>query len=504
MATWLSTASRAASLLTVAAVVTTLSACTPKPNGPEPIAAKFFAALATGDTAAAAALSDRPADARAALNEAWAGLQASRLDAQILGSKYAEDTGSIAYRYTWHLPKNRTWTYDGQLNMVRDEGSWEVRWSATGLHPRLGEHQTLALRADPPRRASVNERGGSDVLVPGYLYHYALDAKSAGGALMPTARAVVDALRPFDNTLDPQRLAEQASSSKDPLSLITLRKSDHDRVAGAIGALPGVVVTPQAELLPTDDSFAPDIVSQVKDAVVGELDGEAGWRVVSVNQNGVDVDVLNEVPAAPAPSVTISLDRAVQNAAQGAVNTTGKKAMIVVIKPSTGEILAVAQNAAADSEGPLATTGLFPPGSTFKIITAGAAIDRDMATPNTLARLPRHDGHRPPHHPELRRFRPRHGADVAGVRQFVQHHLRGTCEQDAATRAHDGRGPVRDRPGLPGRRHHHGVRLGAADGEPGRAHRGRLRSGQGARQPVRDGAGRCDSRSRENACAATD
>ena len=388
MATWLSTASRAASLLTVAAVVVTLNACTPKPNGPEPTAEKFFAALATGDTAAAAELSDKPADARAALNEAWAGLQAVRLDAQILGSKYAEDTGSVTYRYTWHLPKNRTWTYDGQLNMVRDEGRWEVRWSATGLHPRLGEHQTFALRADPPRRASVNERGGTDVLVPGNLYHYALDAKSAGGALMPTARAVVDALRPFDNTLDPQRLAEQASSSKDPLSLITLRQSDHDRVAGAIGALPGVVVTPQAELLPTDDSFAPDIVNQVKNAVVDELDGQAGWRVVSVNQNGVDVDVLNEVPAAPAPSVTISLDRAVQNAAQGAVNTTGKKAMIVVIKPSTGEILAVAQNAAADSEGPLATTGLYPPGSTFKIITAGAAIDRDMATPNTLLACP--------------------------------------------------------------------------------------------------------------------
>jgi hypothetical protein len=388
MATWLSIASRAAGLLTVAAVVSTLNACTPKPNGPEPTAEKFFAALSSGDTAAAAALSDKPDDARAALNAAWAGLQATRLDTQIRGSKYAEDTGSITYRYTWHLPKNRTWSYDGQLNMLRDEGRWEVRWSATGLHPRLGEHQTFALRADPPQRASVNEGGGTDVLVPGYLYHYALDAKSAGSALMPTAQAVVDALRPFDNTLDPQRLAEQASSSNDPLPLITLRQSDHDRVAGAIGALPGVVITPQAELLPTDDSFAPAIVNEVKNAVVDELNGQAGWRVVTVNQNGVDVDVLNEVPGAPAPSVTISLDRAVQNAAQGAVNTTGKKAMIVVIKPSTGEILAVAQNAAADSEGPIATTGLYPPGSTFKIITAGAAIDRDMATPNTLLACP--------------------------------------------------------------------------------------------------------------------
>lgn len=40
--------------------------------------------------------------------------------------------------------------------------------------------------------------------------------------------------------------------------------------------------------------------------------------------------------------------------------------------------------------------GLYPPGSTFKIVTAGAAIDRDMATPNTLLGCPGHldIGHR--------------------------------------------------------------------------------------------------------------
>src|ERR1700738_839463 len=129
--------SRVAAILAVSAAgATTLgsvTACTPKPNGPEPVAEQFFAALATGDTGAAAAFSDKPADARTALNEAWAGLQAVRLDAQIVGSKYAEDTGSVTYRYTWHLPKNRTRTYDGQLQIVREEGRWEVRWSATGL-----------------------------------------------------------------------------------------------------------------------------------------------------------------------------------------------------------------------------------------------------------------------------------------------------------------------------------------------------------------------------------
>ncbi|MGB5110992.1 MAG: penicillin-binding transpeptidase domain-containing protein [Mycobacterium sp.] len=375
-------------ILAVVATVGSLSACTPKPDGPEPVAAQFFEALVTGDTAAAADLSDEPAAAQSALNEAWSGLQASRLDTQITGSKYALDTGTVKFRYTWHLPKDRTWTYDGELNMVRDEGQWQVRWSATGLHPGLGENQTMALRADPPRRASVNERGGSDVLVPGYLYHYALDARTAGGELMPTAVAIADALRPFDNTMDAQRLAEEASSRTKPLSLITLRKSDSDRVSAAIGARPGVVITPQPEMLATDDRFAPTIVQEVKKAVSTDLVGEAGWRVVSVNQNGVDVAVLNEEAGTPAPSVTISLDRAVQDAAQDAVDMVGKKAMLVAIKPSTGEILAVAQNAAANVDGPTATMGLYPPGSTFKIVTASAAIERDMASPNTLLGCP--------------------------------------------------------------------------------------------------------------------
>src|SRR5690606_7767281 len=155
----------------------------------------------------------RPADTRQDLNQAWAGLQATHLDTQILGSRYTEDTGSVAYRYTWHLPKGRTWTYDGQLNIVRDEGRWRVRWAATGLRPRLGATRPFALRAYPPPRASVIERSGTEVLVPGYLYSYSLDARKAGGALMQTARAVADTLRPFYDGWDPQVLAEQASAA---------------------------------------------------------------------------------------------------------------------------------------------------------------------------------------------------------------------------------------------------------------------------------------------------
>ena len=390
MATFTSQATKATGLVSALALVAAgaLSACTPRPDGPAPAAAQFFADLGRGDTGAAAQLSDLPTEAHAALNEAWSGLQATHLDAKILGSRYTEDTGSVNYRFTWELPKKRTWTYDGVLNLIRDEGKWRIRWVASALHPKLGENQTLELRADPPRRASVNESSGTEVLLPGSLYHYQLDAAKSGANLMSTARVVTDVLRPFDDTLNPQRLAEQASSSNGPLELLTLRPSDHDRVAPLLDGLPGVIVTPQAEMLPTEEHFAPAVVNEVKKAVIDELDGEAGWRVVSVNKNSADVDVLNEVAAKPAPSISITLDRGVQNAAQNAVDGQWRKAMLVVIKPSTGDILAVAQNAAADADGPAATTGLYPPGSTFKIVTAGAALQRNMATPNTLLGCP--------------------------------------------------------------------------------------------------------------------
>ena len=101
--------------------------------------------------------------------------------------------------------------------MVRDEGRWEVRWSATGLHPKLGEHQTFALRADPPRRASVNERGGTDVLVPGNLYHYALDATAAGGAAdadRPGRRRRAAAVRPHHGPAAAGRAGQLVASSR--------------------------------------------------------------------------------------------------------------------------------------------------------------------------------------------------------------------------------------------------------------------------------------------------
>ncbi|WP_326837160.1 penicillin-binding transpeptidase domain-containing protein [Amycolatopsis rhabdoformis] len=82
---------------------------------------------------------------------------------------------------------------------------------------------------------------------------------------------------------------------------------------------------------------------------------------------------------------TVSI--AVQNAAQSAVDSYRGKAVIVAIQPSTGGVLAVAQNAAAGT-GPSALNGLYAPGSTFKIVTATAALEAGLVTKDSQVPCP--------------------------------------------------------------------------------------------------------------------
>jgi len=76
-------------------------------------------------------------------------------------------------------------------------------------------------------------------------------------------------------------------------------------------------------------------------------------------------------PSAPGRPVTTSIDMRVQRAASQAVSTaaTKKPVDLVAIQPSTGKVLAVVERPGGFNR---ALEGEFPPGSTFKVVTASA------------------------------------------------------------------------------------------------------------------------------------
>lgn len=112
-----------------------------------------------------------------------------------------------------------------------------------------------------------------------------------------------------------------------------------------------------------------------------------GFAVARVDAAGKSVETLFGGASGEVKPQTASLSLAAQNAAQAAVDSYKGSAMLVALDASNGDILAVAQNAAAGT-APKAFSGLYAPGSSFKIATATAAIENKGLTPNSPVDCP--------------------------------------------------------------------------------------------------------------------
>ncbi|MEV0246018.1 penicillin-binding transpeptidase domain-containing protein [Nocardia sp. NPDC050712] len=371
----------------IVALALAATGCSAGPQGPVAAADAFVTAFTQRDVPRAAELTSEPEKAAAAMDSAWSQLQAEELTAHTGAVRISGDAGTVDYTYRWRLPKDRIWAYTVQLHMGRTAGRWRVRWAASDIHPKLGDTQTMQLRVTPAPRARVNEQSGADVLVPGKVSRVTFTAAEAPD---PGWVSIVlsSSLRRFDTKLSAETIRDAALETEGAYPVADLSEDEFDTVREDLTGLPGVRVTEQWDLLPTDRWFAPDLMSQIRKTVIAEVDGKAGWSVVTRNANGLETDVLTEVRAQPAPSFALSIDRNVQIAAQRAVDARTEQTMMVVLRPSTGAILAVAQNPAADRDGPVATIGAYPPGSVFKTVTAAAAMISGAATPDTVLPCP--------------------------------------------------------------------------------------------------------------------
>jgi cell division protein FtsI/penicillin-binding protein 2 len=364
--------------------------CSADDNGPGAAAQRFLNAFAAHDKDRAGSLTDDPEAAAGAVDATWNGLAATEMSADAGQVKITGDTATVTADYTWELQGGQSWQYRATLQMARSDAGWQVRWVPSNVHPKLGGNQTMRLQTLDAQRAAVRESDGTNVLVPGTVYEVRFDAAVAAdsGAVVPTATTLANVLGRFA-PMSAQAIAEQATGLGGQYSVITLSQRDFDQVRDQLAGLPGVTTTDQADLVAADPKFAPALLAEVKKEVSADLNGKAGWRVVSVNPNGLDADVLAETLPDPSPSVQITLSRAVQDAAQRAVDQRKDfQVAMVAIQPSTGRILAIAQNELADKDGQIATIGLYPPGSTFKMVTSAAAISTGLAEPSTMVGCP--------------------------------------------------------------------------------------------------------------------
>ncbi|MCA1822720.1 MAG: peptidoglycan D,D-transpeptidase FtsI family protein [Mycobacteriales bacterium] len=143
----------------------------------------------------------------------------------------------------------------------------------------------------------------------------------------------------------------------------------------------------------------------VEYAFDGALAGRPGEMLVEEDPGGRQIPTgeHHEVAAVPGTTQVLTIDRDVQwmaeaTLAQQVKATHAKGGMIIVLDPRTGEVRALASAptfdpnrpaaAPANARGNPALSSVYEPGSVNKVITAAAAIDQGVMTPQTVVNVP--------------------------------------------------------------------------------------------------------------------
>jgi cell division protein FtsI (penicillin-binding protein 3) len=130
------------------------------------------------------------------------------------------------------------------------------------------------------------------------------------------------------------------------------------------------------------------------------LRGEPGWATIVRDATGERYLLLDgyKKPPRDGASVTLSVDGRLQSIAASRLHKTverldAKGGCVVMVDPRTGEILALAnepcftppcEGGASPATRNAAVTDMFEPGSTFKVVTAAAALEEGVMSPETL------------------------------------------------------------------------------------------------------------------------
>ncbi|SDS32419.1 penicillin-binding transpeptidase domain-containing protein [Actinopolymorpha singaporensis] len=121
--------------------------------------------------------------------------------------------------------------------------------------------------------------------------------------------------------------------------------------------------------------------------LTGSGSGSAYLIAITDRETGRAVRPLRTPDAKLGKDVHTTIDPDVQRAAANALGGVTTPAALVALKPSTGDILAVANEPAGYNR---AFIGEYPPGSTFKVITS-AALLRAGLSPSDVLECPRYE-----------------------------------------------------------------------------------------------------------------
>ena len=424
--------------LTVAASL--FAACEPQPPAAEPTARAYAAAWVKGDYQAMWDLLTDESKAR--VGEDGFIKRLPRIAEEMTLKSLEATTGVAAHppgpngspdprkasaplSVTFHTQKVGDFKRDTLLSLVmvgeKDKAAWKIEWSPEAIMPRLTTGRLVRMSRIPTSRGRIVARDGtelatfSDAVVVGVVPE---QIKSETGMLASLSDALglksddiktkynASWVRP-DTFVPIKTLSGAALAALRPrLSVIEGVQLQGARVRSYPSGLAAQLIGYMGEATDADvqkigargfaagDLIGKQGLEQQLDDVLG---GSYGWRLSIVDPDEKPVELLGEAPAVAGQDVVLALDPVLQATAEKALGD--QKGAIVVEDPWSGEILVLASRPSydlnlfvtgdsaaisklnTDPKKPLlarATFGQYPTGSSFKPITAAAALKNGL------------------------------------------------------------------------------------------------------------------------------
>jgi cell division protein FtsI/penicillin-binding protein 2 len=366
----------------------------------------FAASWTRGDDGGAGAATTAPAAAVKALAANRGGLDGARVRVSVLDVASDGDRARARLALAWQVPQIGRFAYTTRATLRRDdEQGWRVVLSPKVVHPALGSTTRLGTSVERPPRARIRDRDGGAIVTARDVVRVGV-ARDRVKDVDATARAVAKVV---DVDADAYARAIRRAGPRQFVEAVTLRASDFASKRAALERTEGVQsVEDTAPLAPTR-GFARALLGTVGPATAEQLEklGGAYGPGAQVGQFGLQARYEKQLAGTPTRRILVrladgtpdrtvrtlrgtpgralrtTLDRGVQAAAETALGDRSDEAALVAVRPSTGDVLAVA-NRPTDSTFDRAIGGRYPPGSTFKVVSTAALLRAGLDTGETV------------------------------------------------------------------------------------------------------------------------
>jgi len=324
--------------------------------------------------------------------------------------------------WTWANLDGEAWRYSSELPLKKNGLFWWADLTEAALHPELGSGGSFELRANPGQRGKILGADDAVLMEEGRV----IDIGVHPNRLEPdTLDSLVSGLNSGVDSLDldADELEDEVDEAEGDqlVSVVTLREDDYEDVKDSIHDLPGVLFSEDSQTLTRTRGFAQatlgsagpasaeDIEKSQGGVIAGDIVGRTGLQKtfnarlsgpgsVEVFAKGDSSDdsgktkltSLHSFEQKDGEDVETTLDVKIQNAADEAAATAKKPAAVVAIRPSSGDVLAVANHDPDGAAWDRALTGQYAPGSVFKIASglalseAGVSPGDDIDCPKTV------------------------------------------------------------------------------------------------------------------------